>query len=164
MICGNTTKGQWNPRCLYPSLQNSSKAMCFWHWHCSHLHLVEGLRDAPHFASKIHVKDPQALAEVIRRVEKLNAAHQLTATLTPCTASMMSSDDKYFVCGWTGHFGHYCPDAQCYGYSEFSHSAQDFPPQDSSIRNAMPPWQILLKAVIHPQLEGQITLILWLQT
>ena len=37
-IYGNTTKGQWNPSWLHPSLQNSSKAMCFWQWHCSNLH------------------------------------------------------------------------------------------------------------------------------
>ena len=39
----------------------------------------------------------------------------------------MCSDDKYFVCGWTGHFGHYCPDALCYGCDEFGHFAQDLP-------------------------------------
>ena len=50
-------------------------------------------------AAKIYEKDPQTLAEVIRLVEKLSAAHQLTATLMPSTVSMMSSDDTYFVCG-----------------------------------------------------------------
>ena len=39
------------------------------------------------------------LAEVIRLVEKLSAAHQLTATLTPSTVNMMSGNDRYFVCG-----------------------------------------------------------------
>ena len=34
-------------------------------------------------------------------------------------------------------------------------------PQDSFIRNTMPPWQISFKTLIHPQLEGQITLLLW---
>ena len=47
-------------------------------------------------------------AEVIRLVEKISTAHQLTATLTPSTVSMMSGDDKYFICGWIGHFGCHC--------------------------------------------------------
>ena len=60
---------------------------------------VKYLRDAPIITSKIYEKDPQTLAEVIRLVEKLSATHQLTAALTPSTVSMMSSDDKCFVCG-----------------------------------------------------------------
>ena len=40
-----------------------------------------------------YMKIPQTPAELIRLVEKLSAAHQLTATLTPSTVSMMSSDD-----------------------------------------------------------------------
>ena len=82
---------------------------------------VKGLRDAPTIASKIYEKDPQTLSE------KLSAAHQITATLTPSTVSMRSSDDNCFVCGWTGHFGCHCPDVQCYGCYEFGHFAQDCP-------------------------------------
>ena len=37
-------------------------------------------------------------------------------------------------------------------------------PKDSSIRNTMPPQQISFKALIHPQLKGQITLLFWCQT
>ena len=72
---------------------------------------LKDLWDAPTIASKIYEKDPQTLTEVIRLVEKLGAAHQLTATLTPPTVSMMSGNDKCFVCGWTGLFGCHCPDA-----------------------------------------------------
>ena len=43
------------------------------------------------------IKDPQTLSEVIRIVEKFNAAHQLTATLTPSMVSMMSSNDRCFI-------------------------------------------------------------------
>ena len=106
---------------------------------------VKGLRDAPTMASKIYEKDSQTLVEVIRHVEKLSAAHQLTATLTPSAVSMMSSDNKCFVCGQTGHFGCHCPDVQCYGFNGFGLFAQDCPPQDSSIRNCMSPWQISFK-------------------
>ena len=59
---------------------------------------VKSLRDVPTIASKIYEEDPKTLAEVIRLVKKFSAAHELTATLTPSTVSMMSSDDKYFVC------------------------------------------------------------------
>ena len=55
---------------------------------------VKDLRDAPTIVSKIYEKDLQTLAEVIRPVEKLSAAHQLTATLTPSTVSMMSGDNR----------------------------------------------------------------------
>ena len=80
---------------------------------------VKGLRDAPIIASKIYEKDPQTLAEVIRLVEKLCAADQLRATVTPSTVSIMSSDDKCFVCEQIGHFGCHCFNAQCYGCDEF---------------------------------------------
>ena len=50
---------------------------------------------------KFTKKDPQTLAEVIRLVEKLNAAQQITAMLTPCMVSKMFKDDRYFVCGKT---------------------------------------------------------------
>ena len=50
-------------------------------------------------AAKIYEKDPQTLFKVIRIVEKFNATQQLTATLTPSMVSMMSHDDRCFVCG-----------------------------------------------------------------
>ena len=70
-------------------------------------------------------RTPQTLAEVIRLVENLSAAHQLTATLTPSIVSMISGEEKCFVCGGTSHFGCHWPDAQCYGWDEFGHFAQD---------------------------------------
>ena len=58
---------------------------------------VKALQDAHTTVVKINEKDPQTLAEVIRNVEQLNAAQQLTAMLTPSTVSMMSNDDRCFV-------------------------------------------------------------------
>ena len=52
--------------------------------------------EAPTIASKICEKDLQTLTEVLRLVEKLIAAHQPAATLTPSTVSMMSGDDRSF--------------------------------------------------------------------
>ena len=65
---------------------------------------VKGLWDAHTTTAKIYKKDSKTLSEVIRIVEKFNAAQQLRAKLTPSMVSMMSNDDRYFVCGWTGHF------------------------------------------------------------
>ena len=71
-------------------------------------------------------KTPQTLCKVIRIDEQFNAAEQLTAMLTPPMVSMMSNDDRCFVCGQMGHFGCHCPDAQCYSCNEFGHFAQDY--------------------------------------
>ena len=60
---------------------------------------VKGLWDAHTTAANIYEKDPQTLSEVIRIVEKVHVAQQLTATLTPSMVSMMSNDDRCFVCG-----------------------------------------------------------------
>ena len=78
-------------------------------------------------AAKMYVKDPQMLAEVIRLVGKFNAAKQQMATLTSSMVSMMSNDDKCFVCGQMGHFGHHCPNVQCDGCDKFHQFAKDFP-------------------------------------
>ena len=88
---------------------------------------VKGLWDAHTTAAKIYKKDPQTLFEVIRIVEKFNAAQQVTATLTPFMVSMISNDDSFLVCGQTGHFDLLCPSAQCSSSDEFSHFVQDCP-------------------------------------
>ena len=128
-----------------------------------HLHFCKRLYRCTHNHVQNNEKDPQTLAEVIRLVEKLSEAHQLMTTLTPSTVSMMSGVDKCFVCGQTGHFGHHCPDTQCYGCDKFGHFTRTAL-QGSSMRNTMPLQKISFKVSIYPQLEGQITLLLWSQT
>ena len=73
-----------------------------------------------------YMKTPR-LAEVIRCAENFSTAYQLKTTLTPSTISIMSSDNKCFVCWQTHHFGCHCPDTQCYGCDEFGHFVQDCP-------------------------------------
>ena len=98
------------------TFDNNTMAICIF---------VKGLGDVHTITAKIYEKDPQTLSEVIRLLEKLNAAQQLTATLTPTMVSMMSNDDRYFVCGQTGHFHYHCLVAQCYGCDEFGNFAHD---------------------------------------
>ena len=71
------------------AFDNATVAICIY---------VKGLWDTHTTAAKIYEKDTQTLAEVIRLIEKLNAAQQLTTTLTPSMVSMMSNNDRCFVC------------------------------------------------------------------
>ena len=70
---------------------------------------VNGLQDEANLAEKNYEKDPQMLLEVIKFVEKLNAAQTVTATLVPPTVNMISNDDRCFECAKSGHIGHHCP-------------------------------------------------------
>ena len=91
------------------------------------------------------------MAEVIRLVEKLNAAHQLTVTLTPYTVSMMYSDNRCFVSGQKGHIGCSCPVLWLWGIWPL---CIGLPQKDSSLRNTVPPRQISFKASIYPKPKG----------
>ena len=61
---------------------------------------IKGLRNAHTLATRVYEKGPQSLADVIRKVEKLQATQQLTATLLPSSSVnvMSSDDDKCFQC------------------------------------------------------------------
>ena len=59
---------------------------------------VKDLWDAHNTLTKTHGKDPLTLLEVIKLVENLKMAQQVTATFTFHTVNMMSNDDRYFVC------------------------------------------------------------------
>ena len=50
---------------------------------------VKGLEDAYNITTKDYKKDPKTLSEVIKLVEKLNIAQQVTATMSPPTVNMM---------------------------------------------------------------------------
>ena len=82
-------------------------------------------------ALKVLEMHPPSQLKYMRRTPKLwlklSAVHQLTAMLTPSTVSMMSGDDRCFVCGQTGHFGWHCPDARCNRCDKFGHFVQDCP-------------------------------------
>ena len=82
---------------------------------------VEGLRHAHTTTAKIYEKDSQTLSEVIRIIEKYNAAQQVTDMLTPSMVSRMSNNDRCFICGQTGHHYH---DAQFRAVPPLYHDAQ----------------------------------------
>ena len=96
---------------------------------------VKGLWDTCNITGKVYKKDLQTLSEVIKLVEKLNTAQQVTATLSPPTVNMISSDNRCFVCGRKGHIGHHCSDVQCYNCDDFGHFAQDCPEKISPSDN-----------------------------
>ena len=81
----------WLPTSIASKQQQSNVLFIMTLWQCN---FFKGHKDAPTIASKIYVKDPQTLSEVIRLVGKLCPAHQLTAKLTPSTVSMVSGDDN----------------------------------------------------------------------
>ena len=74
-------------------------------------------------ATKVYEKGPQTLAEVIREVEKLQAAQQLTSSLLPASSvNVMTSDqEKCFHCQEVGHMAHYCPHIRCYDCDNYGH-------------------------------------------
>ena len=56
------------------------------------------LWNAHNIVAKIYENDPQTLSEVIKLVEKLNRAQQVTATLTPPAVNVMLNVDQCLVC------------------------------------------------------------------
>ena len=122
---------------------------------------VKGLWDVPPIKTKIIREGPSNFGWSYRTSWRTQCS---TPTNSHLTVSMMSSNDKCFVYGCTGHFGCHYPDGQCYGCDEFWPLCAGLPQQDSSLSNTTPPRQISFKALIHPQPKGQITLLLWSQT
>ena len=72
---------------------------------------VKGLKNAHSLATQIYEKGPHTLADAISEIEKLKAAQQLTATLTPSsTVNVMShEEDHCFQCQESGYIAHHCP-------------------------------------------------------
>ena len=90
---------------------------------------IKGLKNAHTLATKVYERGPQSLADAIREVEKLQAAQQLTSTLSPPSLVniMSSDDDKCFQCQETGHMAHYCPCIRCFDCDDYGHVAADCP-------------------------------------
>ena len=66
---------------------------------------IKELKNAHTIASQVYEKGPQTLVDAINKVEKLQPAQQLAATLLPAsTVNVMShEEDRCFQCQESGH-------------------------------------------------------------
>ena len=71
-------------------------------------------------AAQVYEKSPQTLADAISKVEKLQVAQQLAATLIPSsTVNVMShEEDQCFQCQESGHTAWHCPNVMLYNTFE----------------------------------------------
>ena len=89
---------------------------------------LKGLKNAHALATKVYEKGPQSLADTIKKVEKLQAAQQITYTLLPpSSVNTMSSDNKCFQCQESGHMACYCPHIRCFDCNNYGHITADCP-------------------------------------
>ena len=90
---------------------------------------VKGLKSAHTIAAHVYEKGPQTLADAISKVEKLQAAQQLTATLLPSsTVNVMSNEeDQCFQCQEFGHITCHCLNVHCFECDEYGHIVVDCP-------------------------------------
>ena len=88
---------------------------------------VKGLKNAHSIAAQVFEKGLQTLADTISKVEKLQAAQQLTATLLPSsTVNVMSNEENHcFQCQQSGHIACHCPNVCCFECDEYGHTVVD---------------------------------------
>ena len=92
---------------------------------------VKGLKNAHTLATYVYEKGPQALADAIKKIDKLQAVQQLTASLLPSsTVNLMShEEDKCFQCQELGDITHHYPNVHCFECDEYGHIVVDCPHQ-----------------------------------
>ena len=92
---------------------------------------VKGLKNAHTLATQVYEKGPQTLADAISKVEKLQAAQQLTATLLPSSTVnvMPHEEDKCFQCQELGHIACHHPNVCCFKCEEYGYIVVDCPHQ-----------------------------------
>ena len=90
---------------------------------------VKGLKNTQTLAARVYEKGPQTQTDAISKVEKLQAAQQLTATLLPSfTVNVMSNEgDQCFQWQELGHITCNCPNVHCFECDEYGHIAADCP-------------------------------------
>ena len=87
----------------------------------------KGLKNAHTITAQVYEKGLQTLADTISKVEKLQAAQQLTTTLLPpSTINVMShEEDHCFQCQESGHIACHCPNVCCFKCDEYGHIMVD---------------------------------------
>ena len=90
---------------------------------------LKGLKNVHTLAAHVYEKGPKTLSNAISEVAKLQAAQQITATLSALsTVNMMSNEgDQCFQCQELGHTAHHCPSIRCFDCNEYGHIAADCP-------------------------------------
>ena len=90
---------------------------------------IKGLKNAHNLATRVYEKGPQSLADVIKEVEKLQAAQQLmfTLLLSSSVNTTSSNEDKCFQCQESGHMACYCPCIRCFDCDDSGHIAVNCP-------------------------------------
>ena len=85
---------------------------------------IKGLKNAHTIAAQFYEKGPQALADAISEVEKLQAAQQITETLLPSSTVnvMYHKEDSCFQCQESGHIAGCCPNVCFFIRCRFSHT------------------------------------------
>ena len=89
---------------------------------------IKGLMNAHSLVTRIYRKGTQTLMDAISEVEKLNAAQQLMATISPPSTVnvMLNKEDCCFQCEEPGHIAQNCPHIRCYEYDEYGNIVMDF--------------------------------------
>ena len=152
----------WLPMSITSKQQQNDVLLIMIPWQSAFL---LNLKNAPstHHTSKIYEKDPQTLAEAIRLIEKLSAANQLTATLlllqsVYCLVMVsVLSVDRQVILATTALM----PSVMAViNLATLPRTAPTrFLHQEHHHQG-----KISFKTSLHPQTEGQITLLLWSQT
>ena len=86
---------------------------------------VKVLKNTHTLAARVYEKGPQTLTDAISKVEKLQAAQQLTATLLPSSVVnvMTNEGDQCFQCQELGHITCNYPNVCCFECNEYGHIA-----------------------------------------
>ena len=102
---------------------------------------VKRLNNAHTLAACVYEKGPQTLTDAFSEVEKLQAAHQLTATLLPSSTVNVITNEGYqcFQCQELGHITHNCPNVHCFECDEYGHIAVDSPDRITPLGTPLQP-------------------------
>ena len=129
MFYGDTTKEKESLASYIHHFEREAKWCNFTNSAAKIRIFIKALKGAHTITTRIYEKAPQTLTNTIRKVEKLQAAQQLTATLLPAsTVNVMShEEDRCFQCQGSGHIARHCPNVHCFECNEYGHIVMAHP-------------------------------------